>query len=114
MKTVEDKIRTICDRYGFDIEPDQKVYEMTVSQKQTLEIVKTLYRGANVLILDEPCHALDEDYRERILDLLETVAATDTTTLLHVTHEEGEVLSCEKHILELCPGESPMYRILTR
>ena len=67
-----------------------------------------------VLILDEPCHALDEDYRDRILDLLETVAATDTTTLLHVTHESDEVLPCEHHVLELCPGEDPMYRILSR
>jgi len=43
MKAVEEKVRRICERYGFDIEPDQKVYEMTVSQKQTLEIVKVCF-----------------------------------------------------------------------
>ena len=48
------RIREICDLYGFDVDPDQKVYDMSVSQKQTVEIVKVLYRGADILILDEP------------------------------------------------------------
>ena len=46
------KIREICDAYGFDVDPDQKVYDMSVSQKQTVEIVKVLYKGADILILD--------------------------------------------------------------
>ena len=45
-------VREIADRYGFDIDPNQKIYEMSVSQKQTVEIVKVLYRGADILILD--------------------------------------------------------------
>ena len=57
-KAAAAKIREICDRYGFDVDPDKKVYDMTVSQKQTLEIVKVLYRGAEVLILDEPTAVL--------------------------------------------------------
>ncbi|MBQ2479856.1 MAG: ABC transporter, partial [Treponema sp.] len=65
-----------------------------------------------VLILDEPCHGLDENYRQKILDLLETIADTGTTTLLHVTHDPAEVLECEKHILELHPDQEPMYRII--
>ena len=47
-------VKEICDRYGFVIDPDKKVYDMSVSEKQTLEIVKVLYRGADILILDEP------------------------------------------------------------
>ena len=47
-------VREIAVRYGFDIDPNQKIYEMSVSQKQTVEIVKVLYRGADILILDEP------------------------------------------------------------
>ena len=45
------KVKEICDKYGFDIDPNQKIYDMSVSQKQTVEIVKVLYRGADILIL---------------------------------------------------------------
>ncbi|MBQ7548378.1 MAG: ATP-binding cassette domain-containing protein, partial [Clostridia bacterium] len=47
-------IRETCDRYGFDIDINKKIYEMSVSEKQTVEIIKVLYRGADILILDEP------------------------------------------------------------
>ena len=50
----------------------------------------------------------------KILDLLETVGETGTTTLLHVTHDPTEVLDCEKNVLELFPGQSPMYGISKR
>ena len=46
------RIRAICDAYGFEVDPKQKIYDMSVSQKQTVEIVKVLYRGADILILD--------------------------------------------------------------
>ena len=52
LKKVHDKARAICEKYEFNLDLDQKVYEMSVSQKQTLEIVKVLYRGADILILD--------------------------------------------------------------
>ena len=47
LKKTSEKIRSICDKYGFDVDPDQKVYNMSVSQKQTVEIIKVLYRGAD-------------------------------------------------------------------
>ncbi len=53
-----DAVNEIAEKYGFEIDPDQKVYEMSVSQKQTVEIVKVLYRGADLLILDEPTAVL--------------------------------------------------------
>ena len=58
LKSAAKKIREICDAYGFDVDPDQHIYEMSVSQKQTVEIVKVLYRGADILILDEPTAVL--------------------------------------------------------
>ena len=77
-------------------------------------IVRAAVKQPKVLILDEPCHGLDERYRERILDLLEAIAETGTTTLLHVTHDMSEALPCEKHILELRPHAAPMYAVITR
>ena len=58
LKKVADKIREICDTYGFEVDPDKKVYNMSVSEKQTLENVKVIYRGADILILDEPTAVL--------------------------------------------------------
>ena len=61
LKNVRAKVKEICDRYGFVVEPDKKVYDMSVSEKQTLEIVKLLYRGADILILDEPTAVLPQE-----------------------------------------------------
>ena len=77
MKAASEKIRTICNRYGFDVNPNQKIYDMSVSQKQTVEIVKVLYRNAEILILDEPTAVLtpqetDKAPTERRLSLLRT------------------------------------------
>ena len=53
LKQYSQKIKTICDQYGFDIDPEKKIYDMSVSEKQTVEIIKVLYRGADILILDK-------------------------------------------------------------
>ena len=58
LKKAEQRVKEITDKYGFDINLDSKVYEMSVSEKQTVEIVKVLYRGAQTLILDEPTAVL--------------------------------------------------------
>ena len=47
LKKAAAKIREICDAYGFEVDPNQKIYDMSVSQKQTVEIIKVLYRGLN-------------------------------------------------------------------
>ena len=99
---------------GFAGREHQTFASLSYGEQRAILILRAAVKSPRVLILDEPCHALDEDYRDKILDLLETVAATNTTTLLHVTHEEDEALACEKHVLELCPGEEPMYRIIVR
>lgn len=98
---------------GFAGRENESFSDVSYGEQRAVLILRAAVKCPPVLILDEPCHGLDEDYRRKILDLLETVAASGTTTLLHVTHENDEVLPCEKHILELHPGESPMYRILT-
>ena len=52
------RVLEITEKYGFDISPNKKIYEMSVSEKQTVEIIKVLYRGADILILDEPTAVL--------------------------------------------------------
>ena len=70
LKTASKKIREICDAYGFEVDPDQKIYDMSVSQKQTVEIVKVLYRGADILILDEPTAVLTPQETDRLFAVL--------------------------------------------
>lgn len=99
---------------GFAGRENDTFTSLSYGEQRAVLILRAAVKCPPVLILDEPCHGLDESYRQKILDLLETIAASGTTTLLHVTHESDEVLPCEKHILELRPGETPMYKILTR
>ena len=65
MKSVAAKINELTSRYGFDLDPNQKIYTMSVSQKQTVEIVKLLYRGVDILILDEVLSVGDAKFRKK-------------------------------------------------
>ncbi len=84
---------------------------LSYGEQRAILILRAAVKSPRILILDEPCHGLDENFRQKILDLLETVAQTGTTTLLHVTHDPTEILSCEHHVLQLKPNESPMFKI---
>ncbi|WP_407425165.1 ATP-binding cassette domain-containing protein [Treponema sp.] len=98
---------------GFEGREHDSFNSLSYGEQRAVLILRAAVKSPKILILDEPCHGLDENYRQKILDLLETVAETGTTTLLHVTHDPGEALPCEKHILELHPGENPMYKLIS-
>lgn len=99
---------------GFEGRETESFGSLSYGEQRAVLIMRAAVKSPKLLILDEPCHGLDEQYRQKILDLLETVALSGTTTLLHVTHDPTEVLEAEKHILELCPGEESMYRIIEK
>ena len=104
MKAVNERVRAICERYGFDIEPDTKVYEMTVSQKQCLEIVKVLYRGADILILDEPTAVLTPQETEKLFRVMREMKK-DGKAVVIITHKLHEVLSVSDRVSILRKGE---------
>ena len=92
LKATAARIRSICERYGFELDPDQKIYDMSVSQKQTVEIVKVLYRGADILILDEPTAQLDPVAAAGFLSVLSRLHRDfGTTILISEHHLEGVV-----------------------
>ena len=99
---------------GFEGRETESFGNLSYGEQRAVLIIRAAVKSPKILILDEPCHGLDEDYRQKILDLLETIAETGTTTLLHVTHDPLEALKCEKHILELHPGEDPMYKFIEK
>lgn len=93
LKIVGDKISEICDAYGFDLDPKQKIYDMSVSQKQTAEIVKVLYRGADILILDEPTAVLTPQETEKLFSILKNMkdAGKAIVIITHKLHEVEEI-----------------------
>ncbi len=68
LKEAEKRVSEITNKYGFDIDLNSKIYEMSVSEKQTIEIIKVLYRGADVLILDEPTAVLTPQETKKLFD----------------------------------------------
>ncbi len=97
---------------GFAGRENESFNTLSYGEQRAILILRAVVKVPEILILDEPCHGLDESFRQKILDLLEIVAQSGTTTLLHVTHDPTEALAAEKHILEFHPGESPMYKII--
>ena len=65
-----EKIKAICEAYGFEVDAKKKIYDMSVSEKQTVEIVKVLYRGADILILDEPTAVLTPQETDKLFAVL--------------------------------------------
>lgn len=98
------KIREIGEHYGFDINPDKKVYEMSISEKQTVEIVKALYRGASILILDEPTAVLTPQETDRLFDVLRNMR-DDGKAVVIITHKLNEVMAISGKVAVLRRGE---------
>ncbi|MEA5013673.1 MAG: ABC transporter ATP-binding protein [Candidatus Limiplasma sp.] len=103
LKNVRLQVKKICERYGFVVDPDQKVYDMSVSQKQTLEIVKVLYRGADVLILDEPTAVLTPQETEKLFAVMRNMKA-DGKSLVIITHKLHEVMEISDRVAVLRRG----------
>ena len=104
LKKVHEKARAICEKDQFALDLDQKVYEMSVSQKQTLEIVKVLYRGADILILDEPTAVLTPQETERLFTVIRNMKA-DGKAVIIITHKLHEVLAISDRVAILRKGE---------
>lgn len=99
---------------GFAGRENENFGSLSYGEQRAILIIRATVKSPKVLILDEPCHGLDQQFRSKVLNLLEIIGEQNTTTMLHVTHDPSEVLSCEQHVLELHPGETPMYKILDR
>ncbi len=104
LKESEKKIREIVDRYGFSVDLNKKIYEMSVSEKQTVEIIKVLYRGADILILDEPTAVLTPQETSKLFDVLRRMRA-DNKSIIIITHKLHEVLEISDRVSTLRKGE---------
>lgn len=104
-KNARAQVKEICDKYGFELDPDKKVYNMNVSEKETLEIVKTLYRGAEVLILDEPTAVLTPQEIRKLFTILRNMRE-DGKAIVIITHKLNEVMEISDRISVLRKGKN--------
>ena len=72
-KALAKKVKELSDQYGLDIDPDKQVAEMSVGEKQTLEIIKVLYRGAKILIMDEPTAVLTPQEIKKLFKVIKNM-----------------------------------------
>lgn len=104
LKAAEKRVRDICELYGFELNPKKKIYNMAVSEKQTVEIIKVLYRGADILILDEPTAVLTPQETKKLFAVLKRMR-DDGKAIIIITHKLHEVLSLSDKVAVLRKGE---------
>ena len=98
------KIEEIARKFGFDIDPEKKVYNMSVSEKQTLEIIKVLYYGAKIIILDEPTAVLTVQEIDKLFSVLRKMKEEGHSIII-ITHKLNEVLDISDRVAILRKGE---------
>lgn len=104
MDLITAEIEKLTKQYGFDLNPSQKIYDMSVSQKQTVEIVKVLYRGADILILDEPTAVLTPQETKKLFDVLRNMREAGKSIII-ITHKLNEVLELSDRVAVLRKGK---------
>ena len=104
IKAAAKRVKEISEKYGFKVDPYQKVYEMSVSEKQTLEIVKALYRGVDILILDEPTAVLTPQETKQLFKVLKNMKTLGKTIII-ITHKLNEVMEVSDEVVVLRKGE---------
>ncbi|MCR5307111.1 MAG: ABC transporter ATP-binding protein [Oscillospiraceae bacterium] len=103
LKKATERVRQIIAQYGFELDPEKKIYEMSVSEKQTVEIIKVLYRGADILILDEPTAVLTPQETTKLFAILRKMRDSGKAIII-ITHKLHEVLSLSDQVAVLCRG----------
>ncbi len=104
-KALTKSIKELSDKYGLDIDPDKKVYDMSVGEKQTLEIVKVLYRGARILIMDEPTAVLTPQEIQKLFRVIRNMKEQGCAIVI-ITHKLNEVMEISDRVTVLRKGES--------
>ena len=102
-RQLTEEIRQLCDRFGLKIDPARKIYSLSVGEKQTVEILKVLYRGARTLVLDEPTAVLTPQEISRLFDILRRMRKEGCAVII-ITHKLHEVLEISDRVTILRKG----------
>lgn len=104
-KKLSKQIKELSDQYGLDLDPDKKVYDMSVGEKQTLEIMKVLYRGARILIMDEPTAVLTPQEIKKLFRVIRNMKEQGCSIVI-ITHKLNEVMEISDRVTVLRKGKS--------
>lgn len=104
-KANRDQVRKLSELYQFDLDVDAKIRDLSVGMKQRVEIMKTLYRGAKIIILDEPTAVLTPIEASQLLDTLLQLQKQGKT-IIFITHKLHETMAISNHITVLRKGRS--------
>lgn len=96
IKKAERDIQTLSDRYGLKVDPTAKISDISVGMQQRVEILKTLYRGANILIFDEPTAVLTPQEIKELIDIMRSLIKEGKSIIL-ITHKLKEIMEvCDR------------------
>ena len=104
-KKLAKEVKALSDKYGLDVDPDKKVYDMSVGEKQTLEIIKVLYRGARILIMDEPTAVLTPQEIKKLFRVIRNMKEQGCSVVI-ITHKLTEVMEISDRVTVLRKGRS--------
>jgi len=100
-----ERIQSLADQYGFDVDVGATIWELDVGQRQRVEILKALYRDVDLLVLDEPTAVLTPHEAERLFDSLERLA-DEGISIIFITHKLSEATAITDRVTVLREGET--------
>lgn len=104
LKEVHQQIREISERYDLFVDPEKKIQELSVGEQQRVEIVKVLFRGARILILDEPTAVLTPQESEALYEIMQRMTK-EKQSIIFITHKMKEVMALSHRITVLSRGK---------
>jgi simple sugar transport system ATP-binding protein len=105
LDTANDKVRDISQRFGLAVRPEARIESISVGMQQRVEILKALYRGAEILILDEPTAVLTPQEAEELFEIIRSLQA-EGKSIIFISHKLGEVLAIADRITVLRRGKT--------
>jgi ABC-type uncharacterized transport system ATPase subunit len=105
LKKATEEITELCDRYGYKLDLKAKVWQLSEGEKQVVEILKALYRGAKILILDEPTSTLAPPETEKLLASIQIMTGDELAIVPFITHKLPIVLTVSHRVTVLRRGK---------
>lgn len=96
LKKARERIMELSDRYNLKVDPDAKIEDISVGMQQRVEILKVLYRGAEILILDEPTASLTPQEIDELMEIIRSLTAAGKSIII-ITHKLREIKTCSDH-----------------
>ena len=105
IKEAEKRIKEISDKYCLGVKPEARIYQLSIGEQQRIEILKALYRGAQILILDEPTATLTPQETKELIAIMKSLAKENLAVIPFITHKMPEVMAVSDRVTILRQGK---------